>query len=168
MRSACPATRRCSVACSSSLCGSLPAPQPSAPASTSTSTGPCRCATPTGPGSPKRRARSSGSYLRLGVELDRRRVDAVAKAGRVRAVVEDVTKVAAAVGAGDLGPDHEKASVLVFLDGGTLRRRVEARPAAVGVEFGLGLKELRAAAGAQVSTRCRGVPVLAGERPLGA
>ena len=47
-------------------------------------------------------------------------------------------------------------------------RLEEARPAAVGVELGLGVEQLGAAHDAVVGAGLVGVPVLAGERPLGA
>src|SRR5262245_61281483 len=43
---------------------------------------------------------------RLGLEVDRRRVDAVAFAARLRAVVEHVSQVAAAVGTAHLDAGH--------------------------------------------------------------
>ena len=38
-------------------------------------------------------------------------VDAVPKACGLGAIVEDVPEMAAAVGAGNLGPDHEEAAI---------------------------------------------------------
>ena len=86
------------------------------------------------PGAPP--APSAPPPLR-GEEFDGGAVDAVAQACWLRAVVEDVAQVATAVRAGDLGPDHEQAAVDVLRDRGIVRRRVEARPAAVRVELGL-------------------------------
>src|SRR5439155_5592661 len=108
------------------------------------------------------------SGLLLRVELDRRRVDAVAQACWLRPVVEDVPQVPATARARDLGPDHEMRVVRRLLDRRALGRGVKARPAAVGVELGLGLEQPRAAAGAQVNARRLGVPVLAREGPFGA
>src|SRR5438094_1510773 len=107
-----------------------------------------------------------GKTLLLRFQLDRRRVDAVAQTSRLGPVVEKVPQVPAAVGTRHLGPDHEMRAVDRLLDRGSLGRRVEARPSAVGVELGLGLEQPRAAAGAKVQTRSLGVPVLARERPL--
>ena len=53
----------------------------------------------------------SGSAL-VGFEVQRAGVDAVAQAGRVRAVVEHVTEMAAAALAHDLGAAHAEAAVL--------------------------------------------------------
>src|SRR2546423_4323731 len=110
--------------------------------------------------------RRSGLFLRL--ELDRSRVDAVTEPGGVRAVVEDVAQVAAALRARDLRSDHEVAAVGVLLDRGGRGRGVEARPAAVSVELGVRDEQLGAAAGAPVQPGRSRVPVLARERPLGA
>src|SRR5438874_10721426 len=153
-----------------------------APSTSSAATPSWRPSAPGGPSSSTKRRRrpapgccppiSSGWRTsgagRSRVELDRRRVDAVAQPGRRRAVVEDVAEVAAALGAGDLGADHEKAAVLVLLDRGALRRLVEAGPAAVGVELGRRREQLGPAARAPVGALGVGVPVLAGERALGA
>ena len=58
------------------------------------------------------------SGLASGSQLERRRVDAVAQAGRVRAVLEDVAQVAAARRAHRLGPLHEERTVGFGLDRG--------------------------------------------------
>ena len=58
------------------------------------------------------------------LEVERQRVDAVAQAGGLRAVGEDVAEVAAAAGAGDLDAAHAVADVLV---GGDVGRRRPAR-----------------------------------------
>src|SRR5207247_1072794 len=83
-------------------------------------------------------------------------------------VVEDMPQVPAAVGAVDLGPDHEERFVRLLLDQRALGRCVEARPPAVGVELGLRLEQPGPAAGAQVGAANVGVPVRARERPLSA
>src|SRR5207245_9013430 len=54
-------------------CGCAPAPRSSGLGSTSTSSGPYLCATLTEPGSPRKRARSSGSFSRLFAPGTRRR-----------------------------------------------------------------------------------------------
>src|SRR4051812_43355689 len=58
-----------------------------------------------------RPARSGDALPLRWIELQRQRVNAVALAGRQGAVVEDVAEMAAAVAAGDLGPDHAVAGV---------------------------------------------------------
>src|SRR6202011_4379457 len=69
------------------------------------------------------------------LELERRRVDAVAQAGRLRAVVEDVAQVATAIAALHFGAAHAVAAVRFRLDGFLLGRGVEARPARTRVEL---------------------------------
>jgi hypothetical protein len=115
-----------------------------------------------------RRFAAPGLLLLLGrFQLDRYRVDAVAQPGRRRPVVEDVAEMASAVRAGDLRPLHEEGAVDVLRHRRVLGRGVEAGPPAVGVELGLGLEQLGAAARAQVNAWGRGLPVLTRERPLG-
>ena len=74
------------------------------------------------------------------LELERRRVDAVAHPGRPRPVREHVAEVAAAVGAQHLGADHAVARVGLLVDRVLARRRGERGPAAAGVELRVGLK----------------------------
>src|SRR5438445_13185776 len=93
------------------------------------------------------------SLLRLRVQLDRGAVDAVAQAGWLGAVVKDVAQVPAAIRARDLGPDHEVRVVRRLLDGSSLRRGVEARPATVGIELRLRLEQLGPTTRAQVRAR---------------
>ena len=84
------------------------------------------------------------SAMHSGIALGRLRrpevqghtVDAVAEAGRRRAVLEHVALVSTAPGAVDLGPDHEQAIVLRGADR-ALDRRPEARPAGAAVELRL-------------------------------
>src|SRR5262249_5031143 len=106
--------------------------------------------------------------LRLGLELQRQRVDAVALAVRAGAVVEDVPEVPAARAAQDLGATHEEAVVGAQLDGLRDRRLGEARPAGAGVELRVAAEQHGAAARARVVAGLLVVGVLAGERRLGA
>src|SRR5688500_18500131 len=76
---------------------------------------------------------------RLGVlrlEVQRDAVDAIAQAGRRRAVRENMTEVAAASAAVHLGAGHSKAAVLGRF-GRTGLRIIEARPAGAALEFAL-------------------------------
>jgi len=57
-------------------------------------------------------------------------VDAVAKACGAGTVGENVAKMAAAAGAGDLNPAHTVAQVFVLFDGFGAGRQHEAGPAA--------------------------------------
>src|SRR5205807_3323757 len=115
----------------------------------------------------EREGQKTPTYLLLRVQPDRGAVYAVAQAGWLGAVVKYVAQVPAAVRARVLGPDHEVRVVGRLLDRRALRRGVEARPAAVGVELRLRLEQLGAAAGAQVRARRLRVPVLAREGALG-
>ena len=115
----------------------------------------------------RRRRRPLGRRSAL-LELERRRVDAVALAGGGRAVGKDVTEVRVAALAHDLDALHPEAHV-------ALERQVllgdgvpEARPSGPRVVLFVGAEELGAAADACVRTRVFLVVVLAGERPLGA
>src|SRR5690606_18631041 len=82
------------------------------------------------------RAESFAPGLRLAairVEVERRRVDAVALSGRSRAVIKQVPQMRAAVRAAHLGADHPVAAVLAQLDVLLIDRIPEARPAAAGL-----------------------------------
>src|SRR3954447_2306995 len=97
--------------------------------------------------------------LGCGLQVQRRAVDAVAQPACVlRAVVEHVAEVAAALLARHLGPDHEVRQVALGLD--VLRERGlgEARPARTRVELGLAGEQLRPAAGAAVHAVLVAVP----------
>src|SRR4051794_77721 len=80
-------------------------------------------------GPPGSMAEPGGARL-FWLELQRSRVDAVAQAGRPRAVGEDMAEMAAAFGAEHLGADHAVGRIVLLVDmalDGGLR---EARPAA--------------------------------------
>src|SRR4051812_44236965 len=76
--------------------------------------------------------------------------------------------MSAAALADDLGPAHPVRRVVPDLDRLGELRLGEARPARAGVELRLGVEQLRAAGGAAVDAVLVVVPVLAGERALGA
>ena len=63
------------------------------------------------------RAGQRGEALALACKGKRSRVDAVAKAGGLGAVGEDVAEVAAAACTSDLNAAHSVAQVLVLVDG---------------------------------------------------
>src|SRR5439155_19986250 len=84
------------------------------------------------------------------IELGRTRVDAVALAGRGRAIVEDVPEVGTAPAAGHLDPSHSVAPVLVELDRLDGRRLPEAWPPGAGLELGAGAEKRGAAPGTAV------------------
>lgn len=79
-------------------------------------------------------------------------VDAVAEVGGgvVAFAFEDVAEVAAAFGAGDFGAEHSAGVVGGGGDVFCVGRIVEGWPAALGVEFLAGAKEVSTAGGAMV------------------
>src|SRR5689334_17875966 len=101
------------------------------------------------------------------LQLQRRRVDAIAQAGRPRSVGEDMAEMAGAFRAQHLGADHAVGMVLLLVDMAIDGGRSEARPAATGIELGVGLEQCLAAAGADIGAGPSLVLVFAGERPLG-
>src|SRR5947209_5020694 len=101
------------------------------------------------------------------LELQRSRIDAVAQARRSGAVRENVAQMAAAFGAEHLGADHAVADVPLFVDMAVDGGLGEARPAAAGIELGIGLEQHVAAAGAHISAGAVVVLIFAGEGTLG-
>src|SRR6266478_1948069 len=101
------------------------------------------------------------------LQLQRRRIDAVAQSGRAGAVLEHVAEMAVALRAQHLGPEHAVADVALLVDMALDRGCGKARPAAAGIEFGVGFEQGLAAAGTGVGARRLLVLVFAGERPLG-
>jgi len=105
---------------------------------------------------------------RLGwIQLQGRRVDAVAQAGGPRAVVEDVAQVAAAGRAHDLGPAHEERAVGLGVHRLGGRRLVERGPPGAGLELRVRVEQLRPAPRTPVRAGPMLVPQLPAERPLG-
>src|SRR5215212_10727529 len=104
----------------------------------------------------------------LPLELQRGGIDAVALAGRVRAVREDMAEVATAVGAQDLRSNHPMARVGLLLDRVLRRGGRERGPAAAGVVLRVRLEKLYAAPGAAVGPGLENVVVLVDERRFGA
>src|SRR5476649_674698 len=81
------------------------------------------------------------------MKQQREAVHAVAQAGRLRPVVEDVTEVAAAATAMNFGPQHSKGAVFGLADG-ILQRLIKTRPAGAALELRLGGEQRQVAAGA--------------------
>src|SRR6476661_3545562 len=77
-----------------------------------------------------------GAWALFRLQLQRRRVDAVAQSGRSRAVIEDMAEMAGAFRAQHLGADHAVGGVPLLVDMTIDRRLGEARPAAAGIELG--------------------------------
>ena len=90
--------------------------------------------------------------LGLGLEAQRGGVEAIAQAGRARAVLEDMAEMRIAAGADDLVSDHAMAAVgdgLNIFRGHGLE---EAGPASPGIELRVGGKERQVAANAVINT----------------
>src|SRR6476659_943863 len=66
-----------------------------------------------------------------------------------------------------LGPDHAVADVALLVDVALHRRLGKARPAAAGIELGVGFEQRLPAAGADVGAGALLMLIFAGERPLG-
>src|SRR5262249_19027763 len=101
-------------------------------------------------------------------ELEGDGVHAVAQAGGLGAVVEDVAEVSAAAGAEDLGALHAVGAVGVLVDVGGVKGLEEAGPAGAGVELGVALEERQAAEAADVDAVELVVGEVAAEGRLGA
>src|SRR5262245_32982780 len=83
-------------------------------------------------------------------ELQGRRIDAIAKAGRPWAVVEDMAQVRAASAAGDLGPPHSQGVVGLGFDGLFLNGLPITGPAGARVKFVLRTEQFLPAGDAHV------------------
>src|SRR6185369_4467037 len=105
--------------------------------------------------------------LLLLLELERRAVHAIALAGGLGAIREDMAEMAAALGAMDLGAGHEVAGVGRCVDR-ALHRCPEGRPARAAFVLGARFEQGLAAAGAAEGAGALFVVQRAGERPLGA
>src|SRR6202020_2630239 len=81
------------------------------------------------------------------MKYQRKAIHAVAQAGRLRPVVEDVAEMAAAAAAMNFGPQHPEGAVLGLADR-VVERLIEARPAGAALEFGLRGEQRQVAAGA--------------------
>src|SRR6266478_5376249 len=101
------------------------------------------------------------------LQLQRRRIDAVAQSGRAGAVLEHMPEMAVALRAQHFGPDHAVADVALLVDVALQRRLGKARPAAAGIELGVGFEQRLSAAGAGVGAGPLLMLVFAGERALG-
>src|SRR5258708_7595258 len=66
-----------------------------------------------------------------------------------------------------LGPDHAVARVALLVDVAFSRRLGKARPAAAGIELGVGFEQRLPAAGASVGAGALLMLIFSGERPLG-
>ena len=71
----------------------------------------------------------------IAVQVNGYGIDAIAQARGGGSVVEDVTQVGVAAGAGDFDAAHAKAQVFVLVDTVGVNGVKKAGPSAVGVEF---------------------------------
>src|SRR6266550_1587473 len=109
----------------------------------------------------------SGRRWRGRVEYQRKAVHAVAQAGRLRSVVEDVTEMAAAAAAMNFGPQHPQGPVFGLADG-VLERLIKTRPAGAALEFRLRSEQRQVAAGAGEDALAMLLEQRARSRTLGA
>ena len=116
---------------------------------------------------PKPADDSGRRWPRAGWNTSAKTVDAVAQAGRLRPVVEDVAEMAAAAAAMHFGAQHAEGAVLGLADR-VFERLVEARPAGAALEFRLGGEQRQVAAGAGEDALAMLLEQRAGARPLGA
>src|SRR5260370_40813737 len=70
------------------------------------------------------------------MEYQGKAIHAVAQAGRLRPIVEDVTEMAAAAAAVNFGPQYPESPVFGLADG-VVERLVKTRPAGAALEFRL-------------------------------
>src|ERR1700731_89228 len=101
------------------------------------------------------------------LQLQRRRIDAVAQSGRAGAVLEDMAEMAVALRTKHLGADHAVADVALLVDMALRCGLRKTRPAAAGIELGVGFEQRLPAAGAGIGARPVLMFVFAGERPFG-
>src|SRR6516164_4800339 len=78
-----------------------------------------------------------------------------------------MAEMAAAFGAQHLGADHAVARIRLLVDMALERRLGEARPAAAGIELGIGLEQHVAAAGANIGAGAALMLILAREGTFG-
>src|SRR6202158_4841618 len=101
------------------------------------------------------------------MEYQRKAVHAVAQAGRLRPIVENVTEMAAAAAAVDFGPQHPKGAVFGLADG-VVERLIKTRPAGAALEFRFRGEQRQVAAGTGEDALAMLLEQRARSRPLGA
>src|SRR6516164_8902536 len=90
-------------------------------------------------------------------------INALAQAGGIGPVVENMSEMRATTAARDFGAEHTVRTVFGLFDGFPSSRIGETRPAASGMKLGVGTKENISAAHALVGAGGFGRFVLAGE-----
>jgi len=101
-------------------------------------------------------------------KLESHGINAITEASRRRAVFEHVAEVRVASSAKHFRSSHPVTRIGFELDALGFHRIPEARPARAGIEFLLGMKEIRSAANTPENSVFVKIPKLAGERALGA
>src|SRR3981189_2988423 len=101
------------------------------------------------------------------MEYQRKAVHAVAQTGWLRPIVEHVTELASARGAGNLGPKQPKGAVFGLADG-VVERLIKTRPAGAALEFRLRGEQRQVAAGTGEDALAMFLEQRARSRPLGA
>src|SRR5258708_3436029 len=99
------------------------------------------------------------------VEHQANAVDAIAKTGRLRSVIEDVPEMAAAAAAMHFGAQHAVGAILGLADG-VFQRLIKTRPAGAAFEFGLRGEQRQVAAGAGENALAMLFQAPARSRPL--
>lgn len=97
------------------------------------------------------------------VEIESNGIDTIALAGRVGAIVENVTEMSSALPTDDLRPLHSEAVIGPQLDISLFNDVVETRPSTSRLEFGVGVEQRRLANDAHVRSILRMIPVFSGE-----
>jgi len=104
--------------------------------------------------------------VRVRLEAQSCRVDAVAQAGGVRSVVETMAEVTVTSTTSDFGADHVHGSVFVELDCGGTDRLVKARPPGARIVLRTGAEQRLPASGATIESRCFISVIRTGKRTL--
>src|ERR1700694_156835 len=84
------------------------------------------------------------------LQFQRRGIDAVAQSGWAGTVLEYVPEMAVAFGPKHLGPHHAVADVALLVDMALRSGLGKARPAAAGIELGVGFEQRLPAAGQDI------------------
>src|ERR1700682_2159305 len=101
------------------------------------------------------------------MEYQRKAFHAVAQAGRLRPIVENVTEMATAAAAVDFGPQHPEGAVFGLADR-VVERLIKTRPAGAALEFRLRGEQRQVAAGAGEDALAMLLEQRARSRTLGA
>src|SRR5579885_297069 len=101
------------------------------------------------------------------IQFQSSRIDAIPLAGRLWAVVEDVSQVCFAAAAPHFGSSHTMAQVGFGFDRSLAGRGIETRPAGAGVIFCFRTKQRLTATDARIRSRCFRAFVFPGERRFG-